>query len=65
MKGCDFLMTLGIYSSEIVMGEGISGRQEAWGISERLASGNRGINCIFRALAFSMGVVAVQDSITR
>ncbi len=47
------------------MGEGISGGCEALGISDRLAFGMGGKNCVFRASAFSMGVVAVPDGVTR
>jgi hypothetical protein len=65
LKGCDFLITLDISSSEIYMGEGISGGYEALGISDRSASGMGGNNCIFRASAFSMEVVAVPDCVTR
>jgi hypothetical protein len=65
LKGCDFFMTLDISSSEISMCEGISGRYEALGISDRSASGMWGKNCAFRASGFSMGVGAVPDSVTR
>jgi hypothetical protein len=35
LKGCDFLITMEISSSEYDMGEGISGGYEASGISDR------------------------------
>jgi hypothetical protein len=65
LKGCDFLITLEISSSEIDMGEGISGGYDALGISERSASGMGGENRVIRASAFSVGVVAVPVGVTR
>jgi hypothetical protein len=64
-KGCDFLITIEISFSEIDMGEGISVGYEALGMLERLASGIRGKNCALRALAFSEGVVALPEGVTR
>jgi hypothetical protein len=55
LKGRDFLITLEICFSEIDMGEGISGGQEASGISDRSASGMGKKNHIFRASAFQWG----------
>jgi hypothetical protein len=65
LKGCNILITLETSSSAIYMGEDISGRYDALGISERSASGKGGTNHVFRASAFSMGVIAVPDSVTR
>jgi hypothetical protein len=59
LKGCDFLITLEISSSEIDRGEGISAGYEAWGMLVRSALGMGGNNLDFRASAFSEGVVAV------
>jgi hypothetical protein len=58
-------MTEEISSSEIDMGEGCSGGYKALGVSERSASGIGGKNHVFRASAFSWGVVAVPEGVTR
>ncbi len=65
LKGCKFLITPEIFSSEIDMGGGISTGYEALGMSERSASGNGGKNHAFRASASSVGVVAFPEGLTR
>jgi hypothetical protein len=64
-KGCDFFITLKISSSNIDMGEGILAEYEAMGISVRSALGIGGKNLNSRAFAFSAGVVAVLEEVTR
>jgi hypothetical protein len=56
LKMCDFLIILEISSFEIDVDEGISAGYEAFGMSERSASGIGGKNHPFRASAFSEGL---------
>ncbi len=65
LKGCDFLITLEISSSEMDMGEGILAGYRVLGMSERLASGRGKKSRVFRASAFSGGVVACPEEVTR
>ncbi len=65
LKGCKFLITLEISSSNIDKGESISAGYEALGISVGLASDMGGNNWDVRASAFSEGVIAMPDGVTR
>ncbi len=56
LKGCDFLIILDISSSEINMGEGISGGYEALGISDWSASGMGGKIASSGLLSFQWGL---------
>jgi hypothetical protein len=64
-KRCNFLITLKISSSETDMGESISAGYEALGILVRSAFGMGEKNWDFRASAFSKGVVAMPEGMTR
>ncbi len=65
LKGCDFLMTLVITSSEIDIGEGTSTGYDSLRVSVRSASGIGEKKQDFRELAFSEGVEATLVVVTK
>ncbi len=64
LKGCNFLMTIEISSSEIDMGEGTSAGYEALGMLVRSAFDMVGKNCDFRASVFPERVIAMLAGVT-
>ncbi len=65
LKGCNFLITLIISSSEVDMGEGIVTGYRVLGMLERSALGRGRETCVFRAFAFSDGVIACPEGVTK